>query len=628
MRALRINPTVLDYRQITIRKHSYQLDTVLFILDGPDQATAFYPLMCRFGYIIHVIVSGSERGLSGTILRNTLKQTGCDRHVIVHDLNLMAVPGEGDEDIFAMEMGLRVTRLTRVLRPRATFYIQRDNQPLPRALIMMADNEGIVAIGLPADDIIHALWISDLSFDALEQWHTPDINLVVITDRRPHSLSRLLQSSDRSFYLGDKVNLVVHMEQSSDSVTRMLVGNFPWHHGKKVLRHRIRKGGLMPAIIESWYPKHNDDYAVILEDDVSLSPLFYVWAKYSILRYRYSNNNNDSGDDDRLRQMMFGVSLYSPRSLELHPAGRRPFHPDNVLLNHYPPRMPYVSQIPCSWGAVYFPEHWREFHEYLTIRLMDINQDRLLNITVPKSRSERWKKSWKKYFIELVYLRGYVMLYPNFQDFESFSTNHLETGTHVKTNAKRLSAINAFLVPLMQRDTILAQLPNHRLPNYDDLPVLDLWGYLRTQDELDETASQWHTRISTCPRKTGTFDPQDILCPFQSDEAIPEPPKKPKKIKTVYAVEPIEYVTMYYNTHQQKQQQLQEEVNDEYLPQPIDVAVMPSEPDNGSNVWDDHWLDVLNDLVYMNELYNRVNTHYSNEDLRDILTADAELDLD
>ncbi|KAI9497353.1 hypothetical protein BDB00DRAFT_756810 [Zychaea mexicana] len=592
----------------------------MFVLDGPEQAAAFYPLMCRFGYTVHAVVSGAERGLSGSTLEKTLKDTGCGRRVVVHDLDVMVSAEEGTS---ATEVAMGIARLVRVLRPRALFHVLRD-QPLSHALETMADNEKITAIGLPADDVVHALWISDLPLEALEQWHTPDINLVVITDRRPHSLSRLLQSAERSFYLGDKVNLVVHLEQSSDPVTRMLVNNFPWRHGKKILRHRMRKGGLMPAIIESWYPKHINDYAVILEDDVEVSPLFYVWSKYSILQYRYTH-----AVDDQLRRTMYGVSLYSPRSLELHPPGRRPFHPDNVLLNHYPPRMPYVSQVPCSWGAVYFPEHWREFHEYLTIRLMDMNQDKLLNVTVPQSRSARWKKSWKKYFIELVYLRAYVMLYPNFQEFESFSTNHLETGTHVKTTAKRLNSINAFLVPLMQRDTILAQLPNHRLPEYDDLPVLDLWGYLKTHDELDETAAQWHTRISTCPRTTGTFDPKDLLCPFPPpEEPVPEPPKKPKKIKTAYAVEPIEYVTMYYNTH--GSQQAKEELvaidhnNDDDLPGPINVARMPSAPDDGSNLWDDHWLDLLSELDLMNQLYTRMNP----EDLRDVLAADAELDLD
>ncbi|KAI8140001.1 hypothetical protein BJV82DRAFT_520809 [Fennellomyces sp. T-0311] len=585
------------------------LDTVVFVVDGSEQAATFYPLMCRFGYTVHAVVSGAERGLSGATLEHTLGKTGCGDRVVVHDLD---IPVSADEGTVAAEIGLGLARLVRAIRPRVLLYIQR-NHPLSPALEAMAGNEKLVAIGLPLNDVSHALWISDLPLEALEQWHTPDINLVVITDRRPHSLSRLLASAERSYYLGDKVNLVLHLEQSSDAVTRMLVNSFPWQHGKKIIRHRIRKGGLMPAIIESWYPKHNDDYAVLLEDDVEVSPLFYVWAKYSILKYRYTQTV-----DDRLRRMMYGVSLYSPRSLELHPAGRRPFHPDNVLLNHYPPRMPYVSQVPCSWGAVYFPEHWREFHEYLTIRLMDLGQDKLLNVTVPQSRSARWKKSWKKYFIELVYLRAYVMLYPNFQEFESFSTNHLETGTHVKTTVKRLNAINAFLVPLMQRDTILAQLPDHRLPEYDDLPVLDLWGYLRTHDELDETAANWHARVSTCPRAPGNFDPQDILCPFPPPEVpVPEPPKKPKKIRTVYAVEPIEYVTMYYKNSDGSMPFNKE------MPIPIDVASMASEPDDGSNLWDDHWLDLLNELDLMNQLYyNRMNP----PDLQDMLMADAELD--
>lgn len=444
------------------------------------------------------------------------------------------------------------------------------------------------------------------------EWHRPEIKLVIITDRRPHALSRLFQSADRSYYLGDKIDLVVHLEQSSDAATRMLVNGLKWRHGTKILRHRIRKGGLMPAIVESWYPASDDEYAVLLEDDVEVSPLFYVWAKYSILQYRY----HQSKENDDLRQRLYGVSLYSPRNLELHPAGRRPFHPDHVLVNHFPPRMPYVSQVPCSWGAVYFPEHWREFHQYLTARLADLDQPpKRLNITVPDSRSERWKKSWKKYFIELVYLRAYVMLYPNFQEFESFSTNHLETGTHVKSTTKRNNAIHSFLVPLMQRDTILAQLPNHRLPSeFQDLPVLDLWGYLRTHDALDTTAAQWHARVSTCERQQKNFDASDLLCPF-STPPTPDP-VRPKKVKVVYAVEPIEYVKA---SNQQDKIMYDPE---EEGPVPINVATMPSEPDDGSIRWDDAQLALVDDLMWINQLYDQ------STGLQDILAADAELDLE
>lgn len=365
----------------------------------------------------------------------------------------------------------------------------------------------------------------------------------MITDRRPHSFSRLLQTCGKSYLLGDRVDLTINMEQSADRVTRNLVNSFMWPNGRKIVRHRIKKGGLMPAIVESWYPRDNDDYGVILEDDISVSPLFYTWAKYNILKYRYGG-----GARADLTRQVFGVSLYSPRNVELHLVGRRPFDPNQVLAGTiYHPRTPYASQVPCSWGAVYFPEHWREFHSFLSAQLDDLSHNQYLNISLPMSRSDRWKKSWKKYFIQLVYLRGYVMIYPNFQDFESFATNHLETGTHVQSE-KRVNIIDTFLVPLMQRNTLIHQLPYQRLPDLEQLPVLDLWGRLTSHQALDDRANEWHPQISACVRRKGTFTPDDLLCPFTHIPAWerPDTPATTKKVK-VYTmtevIEPLAYVT-------------------------------------------------------------------------------------
>jgi hypothetical protein len=38
--------------------------------------------------------------------------------------------------------------------------------------------------------------------------------------------------------------------------------------------------------VESWYPRSNDSYGLLLEDDVEVSPLFYAWIKLALLRYR------------------------------------------------------------------------------------------------------------------------------------------------------------------------------------------------------------------------------------------------------------------------------------------------------------------------------------------------------
>lgn len=52
------------------------------------------------------------------------------------------------------------------------------------------------------------------------------------------------------------------------------------------VHHRVVHGGLLPAVVESWYPSSNDSYGLLLEDDVELSPLFYAWAKMNVLHYR------------------------------------------------------------------------------------------------------------------------------------------------------------------------------------------------------------------------------------------------------------------------------------------------------------------------------------------------------
>ncbi|KAF7722611.1 hypothetical protein EC973_002924 [Apophysomyces ossiformis] len=555
-------PTALDYRYIATLRQQHEQHTLLFFADGYEQALALHPLICRFSYRVHVVVTGTRRGLAGQRLEQVFKQTNCS-DAIVHDIDIK----DGDEPAAVISVISSVTRLIHAVEPKALVHIAKDN-PVISSLKVVAKTWDVSTIGLPVDDIRHALWISELSPDTLQHWNTMDLNLVVITDRRPHALARLLQSLSRSHLLGDKVDLTIRMEQSADSATRSLVNNFAWSHGTKEVRHRIKKGGLMPAIVESWYPKSKHDYAVILEDDVEVSPFFYTWAKYSILQYRYSGNVNAS-------RLMYGVSMYAPRNLELLPQGRRPWSAEKALSSRYPPHMPYVSQVPCSWGAVYFPEHWREFHAYLTVRLEDEKTEHQLNITVPRSRSVRWKKSWKKYFIELVYLRAYVMLYPNFQRFESFSTNHLEFGTHVKKE-RRHKTIDTFLVPLMQRNTILAQLPGHRLPAFEELPVLDLWGRVVNHEHLEYKGAVLHRKVSSCSRTYGRFDPEDLLCPLQRTEdeiaqaqAAANVTKKPKEIKSMDVVEPLLFVTVTVPSKEDIIEQA------EYYPKPIDVALMP-----------------------------------------------------
>lgn len=79
----------------------------------------------------------------------------------------------------------------------------------------------------------------------------------------------------------------MNIEEDCDPETLKIARNFSWSPGSLFLHHRVIHGGLLPAVVESWYPQNNHTYGLLLEDDVELSPLFYAWIKMTLLRYRY-----------------------------------------------------------------------------------------------------------------------------------------------------------------------------------------------------------------------------------------------------------------------------------------------------------------------------------------------------
>ena len=129
----------------------------------------------------------------------------------------------------------------------------------------------------------------NLNYDAaltLVDWNVPGVQISIITDSRSHSLSRLLHSLENARYFGDTLDLRINMEDSADPITKQLAGDFQWKHGTVFVHHRVTHGGLLTAVVESWYPRSNDSYGLLLEDDVEVSPLFYAWLKLALLRYR------------------------------------------------------------------------------------------------------------------------------------------------------------------------------------------------------------------------------------------------------------------------------------------------------------------------------------------------------
>ncbi|KAL0143808.1 hypothetical protein V8B55DRAFT_1480706 [Mucor lusitanicus] len=489
-------------------------EPILFYVDSSDDLDHLAPLICRFeakeDVDLHIVTSGNSRGLSDQqIKRSLFSLCGYDdfpTRVITHDLSILHESADWN---LVNDVLHRLTRILTVVRPVVMIHtLQNDASISMEAASKIAR---VPSIYLPAQDIAHVTWMTELSLDTLSKWNAFSINIMITTDKKPHALARLLNSATNAHYLGDRVDLTVLMDQTTDQVTQALANNYNWKKGAKSVRHRIAAAPKSPVFVESWYPASNDEYAILLSNDIELSPMFYVWAKYAILQYRYASFSDQ----------LFGVSLYAPQILETDPSGRRLFNASQTVHGDA-----YMMQLPSHAGAVYFPEHWREFHDYITARTADINGYEMQEVIVPNLRSSEWERSWRKYFEELVYLRSYVMLYPT----HSLSTVHLE----LKKKALReqfKDAVSLYTVPLLDM----------RLPPWDQLALFDLWGSPTTMDELRERGLTLRAEISSCSLIDQQYDPTDLLCPFarlvsvsleSEDDLLPELPTKEISVYT------------------------------------------------------------------------------------------------
>ncbi|GBC05457.1 hypothetical protein RclHR1_06230017 [Rhizophagus clarus] len=447
-----------------IIKESFNQNKIMFILDGINQEKYFRSLYCKLSLIsnnsINIITTGKDRGLDSSKLRKIIKKSSCG-HINIYDLDIQT--NSFETNILRNQVYEGVEHIIEYLKPEILIYAKITKNFIYQGIssAIKGFNNTVTSIELPLEEIEYVTeLIIDLPFHSLKNWNEPKIQLQVITQNRPVSLSRLINSLNSSYYFGDdNVSLTVNIDGGADPVTMDFCSKFLWNHGSKNVRHRIVQGKLIPMVIESYYPNDYNDYGLLLDDDVEVSPFYYIWVKYSILKYRYGPDKS---------QRLFGISLYGQRYMELNMFG---------LGTKFPNRSPYLSQVPCSWSAVYFPEIWKEFHEYLIKRLDD---EREIIVSNSKSSYKR-KKSWKNYFIELIYLRGYVMLYPNFKNLTSFSTNHAKP---------------VFDVPLMKEFTLYDELPNNHLPNFTELPVTDLWGNLTTFNDLINRGINLHNNIS------------------------------------------------------------------------------------------------------------------------------------
>lgn len=474
--------------------HPQKID-VLFYAHSLDEVQALSPLLEKFrstvGRKAYIVVSGG-RFCPCEETADALKWPSIvckERRFKIFDLNVGAVQGGvSNSDIPVVQTVYSSLKgLIKIHNPTLLVTVDDIDPTVKNALKMSTENTTVVFVALPRASIPYTLWMADLRPTALPYWNKMKISVNIITQNRVNSLQRLLKSLQSAFYLGDDISISFNIDSKVDSDTLNEIGpNFQWPHGPKTIRRRIIQGGLIRAVSESWYPASDDDFGLLLEDDIEVSPYYYLWIKYALLSYHY--------DPLVTLPELSSISLYTPKLVEV--VKERPRWNPHEYFAKIHPNTPYLHQLPCSWGAVFFPKQWREFYTYMNQRF---TEDAKSNpVQIPKSRTNGWQASWKKFLIDMMYLRGYVTLYPNFPSQASFSTNHMEPGAHIsaKDNVVRHDKSD-FEVPLMEVD-FTKLLPGGKLPPVSKLPVVNLFNQAISMKGMKVAGAKLRQDVLSC----------------------------------------------------------------------------------------------------------------------------------
>ncbi|KAA8544066.1 hypothetical protein F0562_021757 [Nyssa sinensis] len=268
----------------------------LFYAHSVDEVKALAPLLEKFrstvGKKAYIVVSGGNFCPcedAATVL-NWPKAVCKERRFKIFDLGVGALSGISNSEVPVLQAVYSSMKgLIKIHNPSVVITVADIDSNVKKALKMASETNtnSSTLVLLPRSSVSKVLWMADLRSTALPNWNRMRISVNIITQNRAHSLTRLLKSLSDAYYVGDEVPISFNMDSKVDEATLRLVNSFNWPHGPKTFRRRIIQGGLIRAVSESWYPTSDDDFGLLLEDDIEVSPYYYLWIKYALLAYHY-----------------------------------------------------------------------------------------------------------------------------------------------------------------------------------------------------------------------------------------------------------------------------------------------------------------------------------------------------
>lgn len=245
--------------------------------------------------------------------------------------------------------------------------------------------------------------------------------IFVFAFQRVLHLRRLWQSLLNAHYFQCNVDVNIFVDRAWNSEirqsVRLEIKQFKWPHGKLNIILRSTHVGLVGNILSAWEsPNNHRERAIFLEDDVEVSPWFF----YFLMQIDHRGIKISPGS------RLLGISLYRPKWNDIS------WHSIKYagLLNSSQPF--FMMQLPCSWGAMYFPEEWNRFLRWhKTLEHDGAFDSHVDQMWLPRSMSNLWQVSWKKTLLRFMVEESAFMAYPSFG---SFSTSKAPVGENIATS--------------------------------------------------------------------------------------------------------------------------------------------------------------------------------------------------
>ncbi|XP_014769453.1 uncharacterized protein LOC106868621 [Octopus bimaculoides] len=259
-----------------------------------------------------------------------------------------------------------------------------------------------------------------------------DLRLIIIVYNRAESLKKCLDSLNKVDYLDDAIHIDVWIDRSVngiiDELTYKTAQSFIFEHGTYKVHNHTKHVGIYGQWIDTWRPmEDSEEIAVIIEDDINMSPFFYRYLRAAHKKYKNYHSINGFA--------LQGISMKhgGGKGLLSAPAG------NSVFL--YP--------ILGTWAFSPKANHWLAFVEWFHTN----SPNRKFIPKVPHILPTRWYQEgmnrggninpriWSMWHIYYAYLHNEVTLYKNSPDMKSFSVNRKEKGLHYTASTKLLDPI-------------------------------------------------------------------------------------------------------------------------------------------------------------------------------------------